>query len=109
MNPKLKEPRVFTFTLIDRGMIRDVEDVLLFGVNRNYFQSYWYSTKSGLGKYPGYAFNRKLCPRYVIDHTSFRGRIELYSKAILYAMDNGEMPKELGENQKQLNYFGVEK
>lgn len=77
MNPKLKEPRVFTFTLKDPGEDPEIDKILEIGVNENYFQSYWYSSKIGIGKYRGYAFNRRLCPRYSIDHTSFRGRIEL--------------------------------
>jgi hypothetical protein len=106
LNKQLKEPRVFTFTLIDQGKIKEVEDVLRLGVNMNYFQSYWYSTKAGLGKYPGYALNRRLCPRYVIDHTSFRGRVELSSEALLFAMKNGKMHKAiLDESQKTLSDF----
>jgi hypothetical protein len=110
MNSELKEPRVFTFTLIDQGTIPEVEEVLRLGVNENYFQSYWYSTKSGVGKYPGFALNRKLCPRYVIDCTSFRGRIEICSESIRSAMRKGTMPSESilsrsSQSQKELTEF----
>jgi hypothetical protein len=92
-NPALREPRVFTFTLKDRPADKAVEKVLEIGVNENYFQSYWYSSKIGVGKYRGYAFNRRLCPRYSIDHTSFRGRIELTSSDIKDAIMQGKIAK----------------
>jgi hypothetical protein len=93
LNPELKEPRVFTFTLKDRIDDPDIERILQIGVNENYFQSYWYSSKIGVGKYRGYAFNRRLCPRYSIDHTSFRGRIELTVVDIAAAIKSGKIPK----------------
>jgi hypothetical protein len=88
-DPKMKENRVFTFTLKDPYTDEEVQKVLELGVNMNYFQSYWYSTKIGIGKYRGYAFNRRLCPRYSIDHTSFRGRKELSTSDIKNAMETG--------------------
>ncbi len=93
MNPELVEPRVFTFTLKDYNTDPEIEKILEIGVNENYFQRYWYSSKIGLGKYPGYAFNRRLCPRYGIDHTSFRGRIELNTNDLKTAIDTGKIPK----------------
>jgi len=98
MNPHFKEPRVFTFTLKDPGEDKEIERILEIGANGEgltgcYFQTYWYSSKTGIGKYRGYAFNRRLCPRYVIDHTSFRGRIELSTNDLRYAIKNGRMPK----------------
>lgn len=98
MNPRFKEPRVFTFTLKDPGEDPEVEGILDVGVAGiglagSYFQTYWYSSKTGLGKYRGYAFNRRLCPRYVIDHTSFRGRIELKSSDLLKAIETRKLPK----------------
>jgi hypothetical protein len=92
MAPKLKEPRVFTFTLKDRGKDQRIDRILEIGVDENYFQSYWYSSKTGIGKFKGYAFNRRLCPRYVIDHTSFRGRVELTTADLSRAITTGKMP-----------------
>jgi hypothetical protein len=91
MDPALKEPRVFTFTLKDRGKDSRIDRILEIGVDENYFQSYWYSSKTGIGKFKGYAFNRRLCPRYVIDHTSFRGRVELTSADLSQAIRTGRM------------------
>lgn len=88
-DPDMKENRVFTFTLKDPNTDIEVQKVLEIGVNMNYFQSYWYSTKIGIGKYRGYAFNRRLCPRFSIDHTSFRGRKELSTFDIKNAMETG--------------------
>lgn len=97
-NPELKEPRVFTFTLKDPGEDPEIEEILEIGVNGigltgSYFQTYWYSSKIGLGKYRGYAFNRRLCPRYGIDHISFRGRIELSTADLKSAIKNRKIPK----------------
>jgi hypothetical protein len=91
MDPDLKEPRVFTFTLKDRGKDPRIDRILGIGVDENYFQSYWYSSKTGIGKFKGYAFNRRLCPRYVIDHTSFRGRVELTSADLSQAIKTGRV------------------
>ena len=101
MNPKLKEPRVFTFTLKDPNENLEIEKILEIGVNENYFQSYWYSSKIGLGKYRGYAFNRRLCPRYSIDHTSFRGRIELTTADLKRAIKAGKVPKSTFRDEKK--------
>jgi len=113
MNPKLKEPRVFTFTLKDPNKDEEVERILQIGVNGEgltgcFFQSYWYSSKNGLGKYKGYAFNRRLCPRYRIDHISFRGRIELSTDDLKFAVKNGKMPESklhVEEMQPTLDFF----
>jgi hypothetical protein len=88
-DPKMKENRVFTFTLKDPNTDKEVQKILELGINMNYFQTYWYSSKIGIGKYRGYAFNRRLCPRYSIDHTSFRGRKELSTADIKTAMNTG--------------------
>jgi hypothetical protein len=101
LDPKFVEPRVFTFTLKDPGKNRLVDTVLKLGTDENYFQSYWYSSKTGLGKYPGYAFNRRLCPRYRIDHTSFRGRIELTTADLKKAMENMDLPKDVREKEEE--------
>ena len=93
MSAQLKEPRVFTFTLKDRGADPRIDKILDIGVNENYFQSYWYSSKRGIGKYRAYSFNRRLCPRYAIDHTSFRGRIELTTAELESAIKKRKMPK----------------
>lgn len=107
MNPKFKEPRVFTFTLKDPDKDREVERILEIGVNGEgltgcFFQSYWYSSKGGIGKYRGYAFNRRLCPRYGIDHTSFRGRIELSTDDLWFAIKNRKMPKSVYKKEKDV-------
>ncbi len=98
MDPNSNEPRVFTFTLKDSHRDPEIEKILEIGVNGrgltgNYFQTYWYSSKTGIGKYRAYAFNRRLCPRYRIDHTSFRGRIELSTADLRSAIENGKIPK----------------
>ncbi|CAG1003539.1 MAG: hypothetical protein OIN86_16675 [Candidatus Methanoperedens sp.] len=107
MDVNFKEPRVFTFTLKDSNKNMEIEKILEIGVNDNYFQSYWYSSKMGLGKYKGYAFNRRLCPRYNIDHTSFRGRIELTSEQIKNAIDTGIIDKSalIDEDNRTLDSF----
>jgi len=96
MDKTLKEPRVFTFTLRDPGTNPHVDQIVELGVNENYFQFYWYSSKSGVGKYRGYAFNRRLCPRYGIDHTSFRGRRELTTADLVATIKTGKIPKSRG-------------
>lgn len=93
MDPELVEPRVFTFSLKDPDTDTEVDEVLKIGVDMNYFQSYWYSSKIGAGKYKGYAFNRRLCPRYRIDHTSFRGRIELTTAELKSAMETRSLKR----------------
>ena len=98
MNPEYKEPRVFTFTLKDPHKNPEIEKILEIGVDGKgltgtFFQTYWYSSKIGVGKYRGYAFNRRLCPRYVIDHTSFRGRIELSTADLRKGIKDGKIPK----------------
>jgi hypothetical protein len=102
MDDNLKEPRVFTFTLKDPNKDPRIERILHIGVHGIdlsgiYFQKYMYSSKIGLGKYPGYAFNRILCPWFNIDHISFRGRIELTTEDLIYATMTGVMPKSLPE------------
>jgi len=87
----MREPRVFTFTLKDEDKDPYIIELLNVGVYENYFQRYWYSSKSGIGKYNGYVFNRRLCPRYGIDHTSFRGRIELTALVLRNAIETGEI------------------
>lgn len=98
LDENLKEPRVFTFTLKDPHTDPDIDKILHIGVHGIdlsgiYFHRYWYSSKLGYGKYPGYAFNRRLCPRFNIDHISFRGRIELSTESLRYAAKMSEMPK----------------
>lgn len=90
----LSEPRIFTFTLKDY-MTSDQElmDILDLGVMENYFQFYWYSSKDGIGRKPGYPLNRRLCPRFGLDPTSFRGRIELKSEELIEAINTGRIPK----------------
>jgi hypothetical protein len=100
MEPELKEPRVFTFTLKDPNTSEMVEKILELGVNENYFQTYWYSTKTGIGKYKGYAFNRRLCPRYGIDHISFRGRVELSTNDLEVAIKTGKISKSIIKTPK---------
>lgn len=109
MDPKFKEPRVFTFTLKDPGKDTEVERILKIGVNGEgltgcFFQSYWYSSKRGIGKYRGYAFNRRLCPRYGIDHTSFRGRIELSTVDLKLAIKNRKMPKTAYKEEEERQF-----
>lgn len=109
MDPKFKEPRVFTFTLKDPGKDTEVERILEIGVNGEgltgcFFQSYWYSSKRGIGKYRGYAFNRRLCPRYGIDHTSFRGRIELSTVDLRLAIKNRKMPKTAYKEEEERQF-----
>jgi len=93
LNPKLREPRNFTFTLKDPDTDQDIDRILETGVIENYFQRYWYSSKIGIAKYRGYAFNRRLCPRYGIDHTSFRGRIALTTADLKVAIEEAKIPK----------------
>ena len=97
MDPSKKEPRVFTFTLKDPGKDPEIDKVLEKGVIENVFQSYWYSSKIGVGKYKGYAFNRRLCPRYGIDHTSFRGRIELTSADLRHIIKDSRVVETLDQ------------
>jgi hypothetical protein len=111
MNPEYKEPRVFTFTLKDPHKDLEIEKILEIGVDGTgltgtFFQTYWYSSKIGVGKYRGYAFNRRLCPRYVIDHTSFRGRIELSTADLRKGIEDGKMPKSTfhDEEEKKKNF-----
>ncbi len=106
MNQGLREPRVFTFTLKDPDTDPEIEKILEIGVNGigltgNYFQTYWYSSKKGTGKYQGYAFNRRLCPRYRIDHTSFRGRIELSTADLRSAIEDRKIPKLVYDTEEE--------
>jgi uncharacterized membrane protein YwzB len=104
------EPRMFTFTLKDPDTDPEIGKILELGVNENYFQSYWYSSKVGVGKYRGYAFNRRLCPRYGIDPTAFRGRKELTTSELKSAIKTKKIPKSAFDaREKDISldqYFG---
>jgi hypothetical protein len=113
LDPKIKESRIFTFTLKDPYKYKDVEEILEIGVNGRglsgiYFQTYWYSAKAGYGKYPAYAFNRRLCPRYGIDFISFRGRIELRSADLRAASELGELPRLILSDEDGLENISAE-
>jgi hypothetical protein len=113
MDPKSEEPRIFTFALKDPYKDPEIEKILKIGVDGtgltgSFFQTYWYSSKTGIGKHRGYAFNRRLCPRYGIDPTSFGGRIELSTADLRKAIEDGKISKSTfhddEEEEKKKNF-----
>jgi hypothetical protein len=105
MDKSAREPRIISFSV--KGSIQDelLQEILDYAVQRAFFHKKWYRAKSGLEMLECYILNRRLCPRYQIDLSSFQGRLELTQKDLLLAISRPAIfqkrfEKEIKEDDK---------
>lgn len=83
-----REPRIISFSV--KEGIRDqlLQAVLDHGVQKAFFHQKWYRAKSGHEMLECYILNRRLCPRYHLDLSSFQGRFEISQADLMLAISN---------------------
>lgn len=83
-----REPRIISFSI--KEGVRDplLQDILDHGVQKAFFHQKWYRAKSGHEMLECYILNRRLCPRYHLDLSSFQGRFEMSQDDLLLAASN---------------------
>jgi hypothetical protein len=87
-NKDSREPRIISFSI--KEMQRDslLQKILDHGVQKAFFHQKWYRAKSGHEMLECFILNRRLCPRYHLDLSSFQGRFELSQDDLLIAIND---------------------
>ncbi len=77
MDKGSREPRIISFAIKTRIADPLLEKVLNYAIQNAIFHKKWYRSKSGHEILECYILNRRLCPRYHLDLSSFQGRLEI--------------------------------
>lgn len=90
---KSREPRIISFSI--KESMRDVflQKILDYAVQKAFFHQKWYRSKSGHEMLECFILNRRLCPRFQLDLSSFQGRFELSQEDLMLAIDSKEKEK----------------
>lgn len=107
---KSREPRIISFAIKEAKRDMLLQKTLDYGVQKAFFHQKWYRSKSGHEMLECFILNRRLCPRYHLDLSSFQGRIELSQDDLLIAIKNPDaftkkFEKEQQVEEKQLQLF----
>ena len=104
-----REPRIISFSIKEGTRVQFLQDILDHGVQKAFFHQKWSRAKSGHEMLECYILNRRLCPRYHLDLSSFQGRLEISQENLLLAANNPsafikKFEKET-EEQEQIQLF----
>lgn len=85
-NEESREPRIISFAV--KESVRDdyLQNILDYAVQKAFFHQKWYRAKSGHEMLECFILNRRLCPRFQLDLSSFQGRFELSQDDLLTAI-----------------------
>ncbi len=98
---KSREPRIISFTIKESERDKLLQQILDYGVQKAFFHQKWYRAKSGHETQECYILNRRLCPRYHLDLSSFQGRVELSQHDLLIAIENPkQFRKKFGKEEE---------
>jgi hypothetical protein len=82
---KSREPRIISFSIREPVTDDLIKEILDHAVQKAFLHQKWYRAKSGHEMHECYILNRRLCPRFHLDLSSFQGRFELSQQELLLA------------------------
>jgi antitoxin component of RelBE/YafQ-DinJ toxin-antitoxin module len=97
-NKQSREPRIISFAIKESRRDIILQKILDHGVRKAFFHQKWYRAKSGHEMLECYILNRRLCPRFHLDLSSFQGRTEVTQDDLLLAIKN---PKDFIKKYEQ--------
>lgn len=89
-NEKSREPRIISFAVKESIRQDFLQKILDYAVQKAFFHQKWYRAKSGHEMLECFILNRRLCPRFQLDLSSFQGRFELSQDDLLLAINDRE-------------------
>lgn len=85
-NKESREPRIISFAVKESVRNDFLQKILDYAVQKAFFHQKWYRAKSGHEMLECFILNRRLCPRFQLDLSSFQGRFELSQADLLTAI-----------------------
>lgn len=99
---KSREPRIISFAIKESSRDSYLQKILDYGVMKAFFHQKWYRAKSGYEMLECFILNRRLCPRFHLDLSSFQGRLELSQDDLLTAIkDPNSFIKKFEKEQEE--------
>lgn len=97
---KSREPRIISFSVKESVRDDNLQKILDYSIQKAFFHPKWYRAKSGNEILECFILNRRLCPRFQLDLSSFQGRFEISQDLLLVAINDLNEFKKLFVKEK---------